>query len=135
MGTNGERGNIDNEISRLKYIQEDILGDINMQENNFFKRDKAKKLKTGAKIFLSVLVLSIIAQLYSIWQLSDAFVSPIIPKSVIWDMRKQLIFTASVLTFFCIAATILYFFKKYLLVIILVCLVLLASRYIYLPEF
>ena len=94
---------------------------------------KQKQLKTGAKISLIVLLLSIVGQFISIYQTSYQLVSPLIPQSTIWEISKQFIFTAFVLTVSCIIGLVLYFFDKYLWVIILVMLTLIASRFVYLP--
>jgi hypothetical protein len=94
---------------------------------------KQKQLKTGAKISLVVLLLSIVAQFISIYQASHQLVSPLIPETAIWEISKQFIFTAFILTVSCIIALVLYFYNKYLWVIILVVLTLIAGRYVYLP--
>ena len=95
--------------------------------------EKQIKLKQGAKISLLVLLLSIVGQIISIYQTSYQLVSPLIPENLIWEISKQFIFTAFVLTIASVLGLILYFYEKYLLIIILTVVVLLASRLIYLP--
>jgi hypothetical protein len=94
---------------------------------------KQKQLKTGAKISLIVLLLSAVGQFISIYQTSYQLVSPLIPKSTVWEISKQFIFIAFILTVSCIIGLVLYFYNKYLWVIILVVLTLIASRFVYLP--
>jgi hypothetical protein len=90
-------------------------------------------LKKTAKISLIVLLLSVVAQFVSIYQTSYQLVSPLIPKSLIWEISKQYIFKAFILTISCIIGLIFYFYDKYLWLIILVVLTLIASRFVYIP--
>jgi hypothetical protein len=90
-----------------------------------------KNIKTGAKISFLILLLSIAGQFISIYQTNYQLISPIIPKSTIWEISKQFIFITFVLTVSSIIALVLYFYEKYLMVIILVVLILIASRFIY----
>ena len=93
-------------------------------------------LKSGAKISLILLLLSIIGQFLSLYQNKYQLTSPLVPESIILDITRQYIFKAFVSTVISIAALILYFYEKYLLVIILVVVTLIASRFIYLiPSF
>ena len=92
-------------------------------------------LKKGAKVSLFVLLLSIVVQFISIYQTSYQLVSPLIPETLVWDISKQYIFTAFILTVMSIVGLLLFFYSKYLWVIILVVLTLIASRFIYLPTF
>lgn len=95
--------------------------------------NKQNQLKKGAKVSLLILLFSIVAQFISIYQTSYQLVSPLIPQSTIWEISKQFIFTAFVLTISCIIGLVLYFYNKYLWVIILIVLTLIASRFVYLP--
>jgi hypothetical protein len=90
-----------------------------------------KNIKTGAKISLLILLLSIVGQFISIYQTNYQLVSPIIPKSTVWEISKQFIFIAFVLTVGSIIALVLYFYEKYLMVIILGAFTLIANRFIY----
>ena len=94
---------------------------------------KQRQLKAGAKISLIVLLLSIVGQFISIYQTSYQLVSPFIPQGAIWEISKQFIFRAFVLTVSCIMGLVLYFYNKYLWVIMLVVLTIIASRFVYLP--
>jgi hypothetical protein len=95
---------------------------------------KAKRnLKIAAKISLVVLLLSVVEQFISIYQTNYQLVSPLIPQSLIWEISKQFIFKAFILTISCIIGLLFYFYDKYLWVTFLVVLTLIASRFIYLP--
>jgi hypothetical protein len=91
------------------------------------------QLKKGAKVSLIALLLSIIYQFISIYQTSHQLVSPIIPPSIIWEISKQFIFTAFILTISCLIALVLYFYSRYVWVIVLAVLTLIATRFTYLP--
>jgi hypothetical protein len=90
-----------------------------------------KNIKAGAKISLLILLLSVACQFISIYQTNCQLISPIIPKSTVWEISKQFIFIAFVLTVSSIIALLLYFYEKYIVVIILAVLTLVASRFIY----
>ncbi len=92
---------------------------------------KQKRLKTGAKIALTILLLNVVGQLAAIYQTRHQLISPLIPESTIWEINKQFVFHAIVSAITSIVGLLLYFFDKYLLVIILVALVLIADRFIY----
>ena len=92
---------------------------------------KTKGLKIGAKISLITLVLYIIAQLASTFQTEYQLVSPIIPRSLIWEINKQFVFIALVTSIASLGAMVLYFFERYLMVIILAVLVLIIGKYIH----
>ncbi len=92
---------------------------------------KNNRLKTGAKIALTILLLNVVGQLATVYQTRYQLISPLIPESTIWDINKQFIFHAIVSAIASVAGLLLYFFDKYLLVIILVALVLIADRFIY----
>lgn len=92
---------------------------------------KKNSLKRWSQISLVVLLLYIILQLVQIYQTRYQLVSPLIPESVIWELNKQFVFTALIVSIAAVVAMILYFFEKHLVVIILAGLMLLASRYIY----
>ena len=92
-----------------------------------------RNLKKAAKISLVVFLLSVVAQFVSIYQTSYQLVSPLIPQSLIWEISKQYIFKAFILTISCIIGLLFYFYDKYLWLIILVVLTLIASRFVYLP--
>lgn len=89
--------------------------------------------KRAAKVSLLVLLLAIIAQFVSVYQTEYTLNSPLIPKTLIWEINKQFVFIAFVFTVSSVVGLIFYFYDKYLWVIILVLLTLIASRYIYLP--
>jgi hypothetical protein len=91
---------------------------------------KQQQLKTGSKVSLIVLLLSIIAQFIAIYQTSYQLVSPLISQTTIWEISKQFVFTAFVLTVSSIFGLLLYFYNKYGWVIILVVLSLIASRFL-----
>jgi hypothetical protein len=95
--------------------------------------NKQNQLKKGAKVSLLILLFSIVGQFISIYQTSYQLVSPLIPQNTIWEISKQFIFRAFVLTVSCIIGLVLYFYNKYLCVIILVLLTLIAIRFVYLP--
>lgn len=89
------------------------------------------RLKKGAKISLTVLLLYIVGQLAAVYQTRYQLVSPIIRESIIWEINKQFILTAFVSAIISVVGLILYFFDKYLLVIVIVVLTLIANRFIY----
>ncbi len=90
-----------------------------------------KNIKTGAKISLVVLLLTIVGQFISIYQTRYQIVSPIIPENLIWEINKQFIFIAFISTIITIAGLLLYFYEKYLWVIILIGITLVSERFIY----
>jgi hypothetical protein len=89
------------------------------------------RLKISAKVCLIVLLLYIIGQLVDAWRTQYQLVSPLIPRSVIWEINKQILFKAAVALGMGTIGLSLYFVKRHLLVIILVIAVLIAERYIY----
>ena len=78
-----------------------------------------------------VLLLIIIGQFISIYQTHYQLASPLIPESTIWEISKQFIFIAFVLTLSSIIGIVLYFYEKYLWVITIAAVTLIASRYVY----
>jgi len=94
---------------------------------------RQKQLKTGAKISLIVLLLSVVAQFISIYQTDYQLVSPVIPKNIVWEISKQFISIAFIMTVSCIIGLLLFFYNKHVWVIILVVLTLITSRFVYLP--
>ena len=92
---------------------------------------RKNNLKKGAKVSLIILLLYVVRQLASVYQTRYQLVNVLIPESTIWEIDKQLIFTAFISTTVTIVGLILYFFEKYLFVIILVVLTFLANRFIY----
>ena len=101
-------------------------------EQQRIKASKRKdNLKKIAKISLTVLLLYVVGQLAAVYQTRYQLVSPIIPENIIWEINKQLIFTAFVSAIISVVGLILYFFDKYLLVIVIVVLTLIANRFIY----
>ena len=94
--------------------------------------DKQMKFKRGAKISLIVLLLLTVGQFISIYQTYYTLNSPLIPKDTIWQISKQYIFIAFIMTVSSTIGLLLYFYEKYLVVIVLVVLTLIASRFIYL---
>lgn len=95
---------------------------------------RQKRVHTGAKASLIILILSILFQFLTLYQTARQLNSPLIPKSLFWDIGKQYIFVAFVLTAACLPCLILYFYKRYLAVIVVVTVILIISRFIYLPE-
>lgn len=103
-------------------------------EKEFIQTSRTQKnLKVAAKISLVVLLLSVVVQFISIYQTSYQLVNPLIPQSLIWEISKQYIFKAFILTTSCTIGLIFYFYDKYLWLIILAVLTLIASRFVYLP--
>jgi hypothetical protein len=92
---------------------------------------KKENLKKVASVLLIILSIFIVARLAATFQTSYQLVSPVIPKSAIWDINKQYIFVALVSAIANLIGLVLYFFDKYLIVIILVGLTLIVSNYIY----
>ena len=92
---------------------------------------KKKNIKVAAKLSLVVLLLSVVGQLISVYQIRYQLVSPLIPESTIWEITKQFIFIALVSAVCSIVGLILYFYEKYLWLIILVGLILISERFIY----
>ena len=88
-------------------------------------------LKIAAKISLVILLLSVVGQLFSVYQTRHQLVSPVIPGSTIWEITKQFIFIALVSAVSSIVGLILYFYEKYLWIIILAGLTLISERFIY----
>jgi hypothetical protein len=80
---------------------------------------KKKNLKTGSKISLIVLLLSIVRQFLSIYQTKHQLTSPLIPESAVLTIIKPFIFCAFITTVISVAGLILYFYERYLFVIIL----------------
>ena len=75
---------------------------------------KQNQLKKGAKVSLIILLFSIVGQFISIYQTGYQLVSPLIPQNTIWEISKQFVFTAFVLTLSCIVGLIFYFYDKFL---------------------
>lgn len=92
---------------------------------------KQKRLKTGAKIALVILLFNVVGQLAAVYQTRYQLVSPLIPEGTIWEISKQFILHAIVSACASVVGLLLYFFNKYLFVIILVGLILIADRFIY----
>jgi hypothetical protein len=93
--------------------------------------NKQKRLKLGAKIALTILLLNVVVQLATVYQTRYQIISPLIPESTIWEINKQFVFHVIVSAITSVVGLLLYFFDKYLLVIILVALVLIADRFTY----
>ena len=89
--------------------------------------------KKGARISLLVLLLATIVQFVSVYQTERNLFSPLIPTNLVWEINRQFIFMAFLFTVSSFVGLILYFYDKYLWVIIWVLLILITSRYIYLP--
>jgi hypothetical protein len=90
-----------------------------------------ERYKWGAKACLVLLLLYIVIQLIDVFRTRHQLESPLIPKSLIWEINKQFIFNAAVATGAGMIGLLLYFTRKYLFVIILVIVTLIAERYIY----
>lgn len=84
-----------------------------------------------AQIALLVLSIATLLQFVYIRQNSYSLDSVIIPKTMIWEINKQHILFAFILTIGNLAGLITYFFRRYLwtVAVILVCIV--AVRYVY----
>jgi hypothetical protein len=95
--------------------------------------DKKTKIivKTGAKISMIILLLATVGQFVSAYQTSYQLVTPVIPKSTIWEINKQFIFIAFIFTITSLLSLVLYFYEKYLWIIIMIVLILIGSRFIY----
>ena len=89
--------------------------------------------KRASKISLLALLLATIVQFVSVYQTERNLVSPLIPTTLVWDINRQYIFMAFLFTVSSFVGLILYFYDRYLWVIVWVLLILIASRYIYLP--
>ena len=50
---------------------------------------KQKRLKTGAKIALTILLLNVVGQLATVYQTRYQLISPLIPESTIWEIRSR----------------------------------------------
>jgi len=92
---------------------------------------KKRDLEIWARVSLVVLLFSIVRQLILVFQTWYQLVSPLIPKSFIWEIDKQFIFLACISTVCGLVGLIFYYYKKYLWIIILVVLTLVSERYIY----
>jgi hypothetical protein len=94
---------------------------------------KQKQLKVGAKVCLIVLLIASVRQFISVYQIHYMLDSPLIPKDTIWQISKQYIFIAFIMTVSCMIGLALYFYNKYLWIITLTVLTLIGSRFVYLP--
>lgn len=92
---------------------------------------KTGNIELIAKITLVIIMLSVIGNLVAIYQTRYQLESPLLPKSIIYEINKQFIFHALVSAIVSVIAFILYIFEKYVWVIVLVVLTLIVSRYIY----
>lgn len=98
---------------------------------SYMKDTKQDRLKTGAKIALTILLVNVVAQLAAVYQTRYQLNSPLIPESTIWKINKQFIFNATLTAAAGVIGLLLYFFDKYLLVIILAVSIFIAGRFIY----
>jgi hypothetical protein len=80
---------------------------------------KSNSSKTGAKVSLLVLQMSIVMQLISFFQTEYQLISPIIPQSIILQVAAPFILNALIAALFSIAAFIFYFYSKFNIVILL----------------
>ena len=112
-----------------------LLEDINdfIHPKDLVTEKQQNKQKSVAKICLIVLLLFDVWQFVLIYKTNSRLTSPIIPRETIWIISKDFVFIAFVFTVASLIGLLLYFFNKYLWVIIFVVLVLVASRFIYLP--
>lgn len=86
--------------------------------------------KTAAKVFLVILLLYIVGQLFAIYQTIYQLTSPVVSKDTIWEINKQFVFKAFIASIVSIIGLLLYFFKKYIVLIILVILTLVMTRFV-----
>ena len=95
----------------------------------FVKQEKGQKLL--AETALIVLSFATLLQFVFIRQNSYSLDSVVIPKTMIWEVNKQHILFAFILTVGNLIGLIFYIFRRYLwtVAIILICLV--AIRYVY----
>lgn len=98
-----------------------------------FKTDTAdQKWHLASKVALVVLNFFLLLQFVNMYQTAYQLVTPLIPKSIIWEINRQYAFVAFVLTGVNIISLLLFFWKKHIAVVIVVAIALIASRYIYL---
>lgn len=85
--------------------------------------NKNTNLKKTAKIFLLFLLFAIILQIVYVLQTFFQLVSPLIERSIIWEICKLHFFKAFLFTIFGIPCLVFYFYEKYLAVVISVMLI------------
>lgn len=84
-----------------------------------------------SKITLTTGTLATVLQFIYIRQNSYTLDSIMIPKTMIWEVNKQHIFFAFILTLGNFCGLLLYFFKRYLWAVVIVLISLLVIRYVY----
>src|ERR1700712_3430601 len=97
--------------------------------NIFLKQQERHKLL--AQISLIVLLFATLLQFVYIRQNSYSLDSIIIPKTIIWEVNKQHILFAFILTVGNLAGLMSYFFKRYLWTVAVILISLVAIRYVY----
>ncbi len=95
----------------------------------FLNQEERRKLL--AQIALIVVTLATVLQFIYIRQNSYTLDSVIIPKTMIWEVNKQHIFFAFILTVGNLCGLILFFFKRYLWTVALILISLIVIRYVY----
>ena len=95
------------------------------------EKNPNKNLKLASIVSLILLATYIGDLLLHVSQTKYQLVSPLIPRSLVWEINKQLLFTALVAAIAGIVALVLHFYKRYLLVMILVVVALIGCRYVY----
>ncbi|MDI3319287.1 hypothetical protein [Pinibacter soli] len=95
----------------------------------FLKQDERQKLL--AQIALIVATLASVLQFIYIRQNSYTLDSVIIPKTMIWEVNKQHIFFAFILTIGNLCGLILFFLQRYLWTVAVILISLIAIRYVY----
>ena len=87
--------------------------------------------KLLAQIALVTGILATVLQFIYIRQNSYTLDSVIIPKTMIWEVNKQHIFFAFILTVSNLCGLLLFFFKRYLWTVALILTSLIVIRYVY----
>jgi hypothetical protein len=91
---------------------------------------RIKQLRIGARTALVILNFFLLIQFVEMYRTEYELITPLIPKSIIWEINRQYAFVAFELAAANMIALLFYYWRKYLLVIIFICLALLITRYI-----
>ena len=75
--------------------------------------------KIGAQIVLISLLLFIVLNIITIFQVKHQLISDFIPQTLVWDITKINVIIAVTLGAILLISLLLYFYKKYKLIIIL----------------
>jgi len=79
--------------SKLSAMQKPLLLE-QVESNGVSSIPNWNTLKTWAKLSLVVLLIQTICQLVATFQTSYQLTSPLIPKSLLWEINKQFVFVA-----------------------------------------